>query len=158
MSNKFLDAASEKGSVSDLLVVTHRHFETIPYSEPRFMPPLRGSHLLFWGGSRGSAPYGAPPPGYFIPPLRGSEFRSLTLAKIPPSSPLQIPIYRAVWNKRKMLTVCRRFLNGYRRHILLEKSGLFVVDSARFNHFSFLIPWHACFLQNFRIRIRKIPG
>ena len=29
-----------------------RYFETIPYSEPRFMPPLRGSHLFLWGGSR----------------------------------------------------------------------------------------------------------
>ena len=30
-----------------------RHFETMPYFVPRFMPPLRGSHLFFWGGSRG---------------------------------------------------------------------------------------------------------
>ena len=57
-----------------------RHFETMPYFEPHFMPPLRGSHLFLGGGSRGSAPCGAPPPGYFIPPLRGSEFRSLALA------------------------------------------------------------------------------
>ena len=79
-----------------------RHFETIPYSEPRFMPPLRGSHLFLWPfpgvwGFESSlstpsqaAPYGAPvfasrfarllrrgrpPPGYFIAPLTGLKFR-----------------------------------------------------------------------------------
>ena len=56
------------------------HFETMPYFEPRFIPPLRGSHLFFGAFSRGSAPRGAPPPGYFMAPLRGSEFRSLALA------------------------------------------------------------------------------
>ena len=64
-----------------------RHFETMPYFAPRFMPPLRGSHLIFVAVSRGSAPYGAPPPGYFIPPLRGSEFRSPAARKIFPPSP-----------------------------------------------------------------------
>ena len=73
------------------------------------MPPLWGSHLVFvavpgvWGFESAlstpsqAAPYGAPvfasrfarllrrgrpPPGYFIPPLRGSKFRSLAARKL----------------------------------------------------------------------------
>ena len=41
-----------------------RHFETMPYFEPRFMPPLRGSHLFLW-----------PFPG--VPPLTGLHRRAL---------------------------------------------------------------------------------
>ena len=56
--------------------------------EPCFMPPLRGSHLFLWPfpgvwGFESSlstpsqaAPCGAPPPGYFMAPLRGSELGS----------------------------------------------------------------------------------
>ena len=53
-----------------------------------------GLNFLFYAtpGFRGFA---APPPGYFIAPLRGSNLGSLTLAKIPPPSPLQLPIYRS---------------------------------------------------------------
>ena len=38
---------------------------------------------------------------YFIPPLWGSEFRSLTLAKYPPISPLQLPIYLSPCGQKK---------------------------------------------------------
>ena len=43
-----------------------------------------------------AAPYGAPPPGYFIAPLRGSNLGSLTLAKFSQHHPFQLPIYRSV--------------------------------------------------------------
>ena len=83
-----------------------RHFETMPYSEPRFMPPLRGSHLFF-GAVPGVPPlaglhrgllYGAPP-GLRIR-LPSSLLRSYAEAganarKIYPPSPLQLRIYRA---------------------------------------------------------------
>ena len=41
-----------------------RHFETMPYFEPRFMPPLRGSHLFFLAV-----------PG--VPPLAGLHRRAI---------------------------------------------------------------------------------
>ena len=41
-----------------------RHFETMPYFVPRFMPPLRGSHLFLW-----------PFPG--VPPLTGLHRRAI---------------------------------------------------------------------------------
>ena len=65
------------------------------YDGLRCVASLRrsGLNFLFYAtpGFRGFA---APPPGYFIA-LRGSNLGSLTLAKIPPPSPLQLPIYRA---------------------------------------------------------------
>ena len=75
----------------------------MPYFEPRFMPPLRGSHLFLWPfpgvwGFESSlstpsqaAPCEAPPPGYFIPPLRGSEFGFAYGSQ----SVLQLPVYRS---------------------------------------------------------------
>ena len=77
-----------------------RHFETIPYSELRFMPPLRGSHLFFWGRFPGFRPLRGSTAGlYFIAPLRGSNLGSrlrccaatprqaLALAKLPHHHP-----------------------------------------------------------------------
>ena len=45
------------------------------------MPPLPGFAFVFVALPRGSAPCGAPPPGYYMAPLRGSELGSLALAK-----------------------------------------------------------------------------
>ena len=49
-----------------VLLLYLAHVETMPYSEPRIMPP-RGSHLflIHHPGLRGFA---TPPPGYPIPP------------------------------------------------------------------------------------------
>ena len=71
-----------------------------PTSAERRFAPVRalyapGFAFVFLGGSRGSAPYGAPPPGYFIAPLRGSNLGSLALANYPTNA-RQLPICRAV--------------------------------------------------------------
>ena len=42
---------------------------------PRIMPPLNGVRIYFSSFSRGSAPYGAPRPGYLMPPLAGLSVR-----------------------------------------------------------------------------------
>ena len=69
------------------------------YGPRHYIPPLRGSHLFFWGGSRGlglrvfafyaltGRPLRGSTAGYYMAPLRGSELGSLTLAKLPPSHP-----------------------------------------------------------------------
>ncbi len=51
-------------------------------SSPLYTTPP-GFTFIFVAISRGSAPYGAPPPGYCMAPLRGSEFGSLALADYP---------------------------------------------------------------------------
>ena len=103
-----------------------RRGRPLRYGPRHYIPPLRGSHLFLWPvpgvwGFESSlstpsqaAPCGAPvfasrfarllrrgwpPPGYFMAPLRGSEFRSPAARKIFPPSPLQLPIYHAAKHK-----------------------------------------------------------
>ena len=109
------------------------------YGPRHYIPPLRGSHLFFWGGSRGSAPYGAPPPGYFIAPLRGSNLGSLTLAITPFNSDLS----------RSRVSRGRRI----RRHHKYPFIELFGVQLSYFKRLSDFLastwPWSAAFLYHF---------
>ena len=54
-----------------------RHFETMRhFCATLYATPPGFAFVFLGGGSRGSAPCGAPPPGYFISPLRGSNLGS----------------------------------------------------------------------------------
>ncbi len=106
-----------------------------------------GLNFLFYAtpGFRGFA---APPPGYYMAPLRGSNLGSLTLAKIPPPSPLQLPIYRAEANLaylRREEEKILRFFSGLRELTAQNNSTQAMVSKPAWLQYPFCISPHTWF-------------
>ena len=115
----------------------------------RCVASLRRSGLNFhFYATPGFRGFAAPPPGYFIAPLWGSNLGSLTLAKIPPPSPLQLPTYRAEANLaylRREEEKILRFFSGLRELTAQNNSTQAMVSKPAWLQYPFCMSPHTWF-------------